>query len=102
MSHFLSVEADAPKFSASLVVAILFHQLFEGLSLGVRISAIPPSIHKGSHNGHANLAFLKPTLTLLFSITTPVGIVLGLLFLPRGGEGGEYFGRPWVPSRSLL
>lgn len=77
------------KRTASLVIAILFHQLFEGLSLGVRISSIPLSFG-GKGNGRSSLAFLKPTLTLLFSVTTPVGIVLGLLLLPRGGEGREY------------
>jgi len=29
--------------SASLTTAIIFHQLFEGLSLGIRIAALPPS-----------------------------------------------------------
>ncbi|KAF8151638.1 ZIP zinc transporter-domain-containing protein [Crassisporium funariophilum] len=30
----------------SLVTAIIFHQLFEGLSLGIRIAALPPKKHK--------------------------------------------------------
>jgi len=57
----------------SLLTAISFHQLFEGLSLGVRISALPKSLGKGAHIG-----FLKPLLCLLFSITAPVGIIIGL------------------------
>ena len=32
--------------SASLTTAIIFHQLFEGLSLGIRIAALPPSKEK--------------------------------------------------------
>ncbi|EFI26579.1 hypothetical protein CC1G_15793 [Coprinopsis cinerea okayama7 len=30
----------------SLTTAVLFHQLFEGLSLGIRIAALPPAKHK--------------------------------------------------------
>lgn len=33
---------------ASLTTAIIFHQLFEGLSLGIRIAALPPAKHSNS------------------------------------------------------
>lgn len=32
-------------FVASLTTAIIFHQLFEGLSLGIRIAALPPPMN---------------------------------------------------------
>ncbi|TDL20444.1 Zinc/iron permease [Rickenella mellea] len=63
--------------TASLVTAIIFHQLFEGLSLGIRISALP--------SGRGGMSLLKPTLAVLFALTTPVGIVIGILALPHGG-----------------
>ncbi|CAA7264582.1 unnamed protein product [Cyclocybe aegerita] len=37
----------------SLTTAIIFHQLFEGLSLGIRIAALPPSTSKHGH-GHSH------------------------------------------------
>lgn len=41
---------------ASLVTAIIFHQLFEGLSLGIRIAALPQQNCEAQHpeNGNAN------------------------------------------------
>ncbi|KII84827.1 hypothetical protein PLICRDRAFT_57339 [Plicaturopsis crispa FD-325 SS-3] len=66
----------------TLVTAIIFHQLFEGLSLGVRIASLPPS----DDGGFERLPFLKPILTFLFAITTPAGIVLGLLVFSNGGD----------------
>ncbi|KAF9072499.1 ZIP zinc transporter-domain-containing protein [Rhodocollybia butyracea] len=76
----------------TLVTAIIFHQLFEGLSLGIRIAAIPPSDgyssarpSSPSTNGArsrstpSHHSWLMPILTFLFSITTPVGIALGLV-----------------------
>ncbi|KAF9530704.1 ZIP zinc transporter-domain-containing protein [Crepidotus variabilis] len=36
----------------SLTTAIIFHQLFEGLSLGIRIAALPPKPHKHHHHHH--------------------------------------------------
>ena len=35
--------------AASLVIAIVFHQLFEGLSLGIRIAGLPSSHHERTH-----------------------------------------------------
>ncbi|KAM5540069.1 hypothetical protein V8D89_006209 [Ganoderma adspersum] len=64
----------------SLVIAIVFHQLFEGLSLGIRIAGLPSSHHEhGMHHfpGHT----LKPLLAFTFATTTPFGIGLGLLTL---------------------
>lgn len=51
------------------LVAILFHQTFEGLGLGSRIAAVPyPS------------SSLRPwLLCLAFGVTTPIGQVIGLL-----------------------
>ncbi|KZV65618.1 Zinc/iron permease [Peniophora sp. CONT] len=65
---------SGPDFT-SLVTAILFHQLFEGLSLGVRIAGLPLP-----HNG-AGSRFLKPSLMVLFALTTPLGMTIGLLSL---------------------
>ncbi|RYP82154.1 hypothetical protein DL770_005651 [Monosporascus sp. CRB-9-2] len=52
-----------------LLVAILFHQMFEGLGLGSRIAAVP--YPKGS---------IKPWLLVLaFGTTAPIGQAIGLL-----------------------
>lgn len=52
-----------------LLVAILFHQLFEGLGLGARIAAVPYA--KGS---------IRPwMLVLAFSTTAPIGQTIGLV-----------------------
>ncbi|RYP75835.1 hypothetical protein DL771_002099 [Monosporascus sp. 5C6A] len=54
---------------AILLVAILFHQMFEGLGLGSRIAAVP--YPKGS---------IKPWLLVLaFGTTAPIGQAIGLL-----------------------
>lgn len=55
------------------MTAIVFHQLFEGLSLGVRIAGLPP--------GASPSRALKPALMILFAVTTPLGIATGLLLL---------------------
>lgn len=68
---------SGPEF-ATLVTAILFHQLFEGLSLGIRIAGLPSTPMQGAFArlpGHT----LKPLLSVLFALTTPVGISVGLL-----------------------
>ncbi|KAH9939796.1 Zinc/iron permease [Epithele typhae] len=58
----------------TLVVAIVFHQLFEGLSLGIRIAGLPATKSKSGHS-------LKPVLAITFATTTPLGIGLGLATL---------------------
>ena len=64
---------------ATLVTAILFHQLFEGLSLGIRIAALPSS---PSSSPSTLTACLKPVLATSFALTTPLGISLGVLCFP--------------------
>ncbi|KAI0739449.1 Zinc/iron permease [Daedaleopsis nitida] len=68
----------------SLVIAIVFHQLFEGLSLGIRIAGLPSS---DSEHGFRHLPghTLKPFLAVSFATTTPLGIGIGLVAL--GGAG---------------
>ncbi|KAI0364623.1 Zinc/iron permease [Pilatotrama ljubarskyi] len=68
-----------PEFT-SLVVAIVFHQLFEGLSLGIRIAGLPS---KRSEDGfkHISGRTLKPLLAIMFATTTPLGIGIGLAAL---------------------
>ncbi|CAG8680238.1 196_t:CDS:2, partial [Acaulospora morrowiae] len=62
----LSVE-DGSTF-VSLLIALIFHQLFEGLGLGSRIAEL--EYNKGSY---------KPWLmSLTYGITTPLGIAIGL------------------------
>ncbi|KAG8746462.1 hypothetical protein FRC10_004901 [Ceratobasidium sp. 414] len=96
----------------SLLIALIFHQLFEGLSLGIRISSLrstlfaphstpssspeaspllPASPHRSKSHGRA-----FPTLPLLlaglFALATPAGMLVGILlrtapqdaFLVRG------------------
>ncbi|CAL1702639.1 unnamed protein product [Somion occarium] len=68
----------------SLVAAIIFHQLFEGLSLGIRIANLPSS----PLNAGFTRRLLKPILAFTFAITTPVGIGIGLAtFSPGRGDG---------------
>ncbi|TFK94503.1 Zinc/iron permease [Polyporus arcularius HHB13444] len=64
----------------SLVVAIVFHQLFEGLSLGIRIAGLPTN--DSDHGFHILPGrTLKPLLAGAFAITTPLGIGIGLATL---------------------
>ncbi|TCD61336.1 hypothetical protein EIP91_008579 [Steccherinum ochraceum] len=67
----------------SLITAIIFHQLFEGLSLGIRIAALPASPSQGK-----GVPVLKPTLAFTFAITTPIGIALGLALFGGGRSAG--------------
>ncbi|KAG2036630.1 Zinc/iron permease [Suillus americanus] len=66
----------------SLLVAIIFHQLFEGLSLGIRIASLPSS----DNGGIRYMAILRSTLIMLFAVTNPAGIVIGLLAFKRGHD----------------
>lgn len=68
----------------SLVTAILFHQVFEGLSLGIRIAALPPPTELQQS---IVLYWLRPVLALLFALTAPAGILSGLCVF--GGGGGH-------------
>ncbi|KAJ3730647.1 ZIP zinc transporter-domain-containing protein [Lentinula raphanica] len=98
----------------TLVTAIIFHQLFEGLSLGIRIAAIPAAgneLHESHSASRASSlstsrrlvpplsswytrgshrSVLQPVLTILFALTTPLGIALGMLvFSSQGGKTSE-------------
>ncbi|KAL0067006.1 hypothetical protein AAF712_005995 [Marasmius tenuissimus] len=88
---------------ATLTTAIVFHQLFEGLSLGIRIAAIPPPplshdpptlpLHNAKPSDEASTAsgngWLKPILSILFAVTTPAGICLGILLFSVSGTHSE-------------
>ena len=98
MRRLLTVHA------ASLVTAIIFHQMFEGLSLGIRISALPTSPHhdhdhgspQRNHDKHEHRTvlqrlaqnWLKLVLYVLFAITTPAGMAVGIAAF-RGGSHSE-------------
>ncbi|KAG9312484.1 zinc iron permease [Chiua virens] len=73
---------SGPDFSAFLLIAVIFHQLFEGLSLGIRIASLPSS----QESEFKHLGILKPVLTCLFAITTPAGILLGILVFGRNDD----------------
>ena len=77
---------DLIRFSlASLVTAIVFHQLFEGLSLGIRIAGLPAPDPSAPHQ----MSLLKPILASLFAVTTPVGILIGLASFGVGSSSEE-------------
>jgi len=76
--------ASGPDFE-SLVTAISFHQLFEGLSLGIRIAALPAPTTGAPQS---SLGWLRPILALLFALTTPAGILSGLIVFGGGGHRG--------------
>jgi zinc transporter 1/2/3 len=70
----------------SLATAISFHQLFEGLSLGIRIAALP----RPTDAQQTSLGWLRPILALLFALTTPAGILSGLIvFGSRHGDASR-------------
>ncbi|KAF8736451.1 hypothetical protein AX14_000320 [Amanita brunnescens Koide BX004] len=98
---------------ASLLVAICFHQVFEGLSLGIRIDGLPPAsalfpspppsestpLQRPSqsyasirHHQEPDVSrphllrpnWLKTVLSVLFAITTPFGMIAGLYAFPHG------------------
>ncbi|KAJ6632526.1 Zinc/iron permease [Mycena sp. CBHHK59/15] len=60
----------------SLLTAIVFHQLFEGLSLGIRIASLPAP---PARTATPPRDWFSITLSLLFALTTPVGLALGML-----------------------
>ncbi|CAK7902475.1 hypothetical protein CAAN1_16S03994 [[Candida] anglica] len=54
-------------FFITLFIVILFHQMFEGLALGSRLTKL------------VNISFLwKSTMAILFSIITPIGMAIGI------------------------
>ncbi|KAF8882996.1 Zinc/iron permease [Infundibulicybe gibba] len=73
---------------ATLITAIIFHQLFEGLSLGIRIAALPPP-RSSSLEGEnlKSVGWLKPTLSFLFAVTTPLGMGIGMAAFKHGSGG---------------
>ena len=132
------------------MTAILFHQLFEGLSLGIRIAALSPKVVKESHIAHGDdeslsssmppimpslhsdfgvpsnstsssghrccgdleiregrievsdrylwafrgrrVHWLEPTLSILFALTTPFGMGIGMiLWKERDGSDPSLF-----------
>jgi solute carrier family 39 (zinc transporter), member 1/2/3 len=86
-------------FTASLLTALLFHQLFEGLSLGVRIASLPPlhppSLPSSSRSSSPQenkwnwRGSIQVILCLLFAVATPIGIAVGLGVLPKSSAFGE-------------
>ena len=65
----LAVSVSTGSAFAVLLVAIAFHQTFEGLALGSRIASI----------GSFSLTSYKPwIMCLLYGITTPIGQAIGL------------------------
>ncbi|KAI0084576.1 Zinc/iron permease [Irpex rosettiformis] len=73
----LTMSVSSGSEFTTLVTAILFHQLFEGLSLGIRIAALPSESKRGAFS-HLPGYVLKPLLTLSFALTTPTGLWIGL------------------------
>jgi len=62
------------------MIAIIFHQLFEGMGLGAMIAELQFERH----------SFLYMTISvLLYSITTPVGVAIGIGITSRGWEATE-------------
>ncbi|KAI6131074.1 Zinc/iron permease [Pisolithus croceorrhizus] len=79
---------------ASLLVAVIFHQFFEGLSLGIRIASLPSSSSStsealGNTEPGVHDQILKPTLACSFAVTTPVGIGLGMIVFGVGGSSAH-------------
>ncbi|KAI6140205.1 zinc iron permease [Pisolithus tinctorius] len=105
-SCIISYQVYSPALSsstASLLVAVIFHQLFEGLSLGIRIASLPSSsssdaLPNTEGEGHRRsmsptlrdinrldfIDILKPTLACSFAVATPVGIALGMMLFGAG------------------
>lgn len=73
-------------YTASLLIAVIFHQLFEGLSLGIRVASLPSS----QEQEFQYLGILKPILACLFAITTPAGILLGILLFAHNDDMGTF------------
>ncbi|PPQ70357.1 hypothetical protein CVT26_013791 [Gymnopilus dilepis] len=85
----------------SLTTAIIFHQLFEGLSLGIRIAALPPAQLKPQATSSAwsfqRVRWLAPTLSILFGLTTPGGMAIGMsVWKDYRGAGNSNRDMAWM------
>ena len=79
------------------MLAIGFHQLFEGISLGIRIAGLPtPDTPRASKCP----SLLQPVLAVLFAIMTPAGIALGLLSFSGAEPGASPAHTPVCSSRA--
>ncbi|KAI9591122.1 Zinc/iron permease [Syncephalis fuscata] len=56
---------------ATLLVAIVFHQFFEGVALGSRIAEVTT----GQRNGGGKMAYV---LAAVFALITPIGMAIGM------------------------
>ncbi|KAF1813749.1 Zinc/iron permease [Eremomyces bilateralis CBS 781.70] len=89
----LSLTSGAP--FAVLLLAIAFHQTFEGLALGSRIASLdfsPVSTKLHYIPGILNLGKITPYfMCLAFGMTVPLGQFFGLLLVAfaQRGKGGE-------------
>lgn len=64
----LTVAVSGPEFT-TLYPVIVFHQMFEGLGLGTRLESTPWS---------ASNEWISWLFAVMFSVTTPLGIAVGL------------------------
>ncbi|EJD00313.1 Zinc/iron permease [Fomitiporia mediterranea MF3/22] len=86
----LSIKSG-PEFT-SLVIAILFHQLFEGLSLGVRLATLGST--PARTNGTNSLS-IPITLATIFALSVPMGCLIGRLALgPSTGPHSPHSSLP--------
>jgi zinc transporter 1/2/3 len=63
----------------ALLIAMSFHQFFEGLALGTVVASARKQL------GEAKVA----AFVIVFSLTTPIGIAIGMLALETDGEPTE-------------
>ncbi|PRT52627.1 Zinc-regulated transporter 1 [Wickerhamiella sorbophila] len=68
-SLFIGLSLGATEKGGALALAIVFHQTFEGLGLGARLSSIEWPQSK---------AWVPKLLAILYAVTTPVGILIGI------------------------
>ncbi|KAF7329048.1 Zip-like iron-zinc transporter [Mycena kentingensis (nom. inval.)] len=95
----LTLALSAGSDFTSLLTAIVFHQLFEGLSLGIRIAALPPAKYHRGHHHHQD--WFSITLSLLFALTTPVGLGIGLLVFDTTSAKGASIPSASCPKLTL-
>lgn len=63
----LTLVVAGDSFYQTLLIVIVFHQFFEGLALGARISALPGSIFPW-----------KFAMAIAFALITPIGMAIGI------------------------